>query len=238
VTSGGQSYGSGVFCYIGADATFDNCIISGNGNATFGGGFYGYYSAGVLTDCVISENNAINGGGALLGSPDGGNYEFVGCAFVGNSAHNGGGACCLNSAVFDGCTFAANSGTSYGAGIFCEHMIVDVDIINTIVAFSTTGAGIYVSTQAGVLPAVECCDVFGNAGGQYGGALTDQTGTNNNIAEDPLFCGAETGDYRLLDTSPCTAGNSPCGELIGALDVGCDSPVEPSSWGSVKARFR
>ena len=50
----------------------------------------------------------------------------------------------------------------------------------------------------------------------------DQTGSNGNISEDPLFCDALEGDYRLRLDSPCTAANSPegCG-LIGALPVGC-----------------
>jgi predicted outer membrane repeat protein len=236
-TSGGQSYGAGVYCHSGPSAAFTDCTFSGNSGGTFGGGFYGYYSSATFGECVFSGNSAINGGGALLGDPEV-NYEFASCTFVRNSANNGGGAFCGNTASFMGCTFALNSGAMYGGGIYCDHMIVDVQLINTVVAFSTVGAGVYVHTEAGQPPTVACCDVFGNDGGEYGGALSDQTGINNNISSDPKFCGAEIDDYRLLDTSPCSSGLSPCGSQIGAHGVGCDSPVEPVSWGSVKARFR
>jgi hypothetical protein len=39
----------------------------------------------------------------------------------------------------------------------------------------------------------------------------------------------------------CLPGLNPWGELVGAYDAGCppcDTPVESTSWGSVKALFR
>jgi hypothetical protein len=64
---------------------------------------------------------------------------------------------------------------------------------------------------------------------------------------DPLFCDSRIcsvgltcdGDYHLRVDSPCTASNSPCGELIGALDVGCGAtPVQILSWGGLKRLYR
>jgi hypothetical protein len=53
------------------------------------------------------------------------------------------------------------------------------------------------------------------------------------VFTDPLFCfgplpcgSAPTveGDYTLAQGSPCLPENSPCGELIGALGLGCATP--------------
>jgi hypothetical protein len=58
-----------------------------------------------------------------------------------------------------------------------------------------------------------------------------------NISEDPEFCGAASGDYTVHEGSPCD-GAAHDGLAIGAFGVGCDVPVDPTSWGAIKARFR
>jgi len=141
-TSGGQSYGSGIFAYLSAEVTLENCVIEGNGGATFGGGLYGYYSSVYATDCTFSGNGAVNGAGVFLGTPETA-YSFVGCKFAGNHANNGGGAYCVHTASFDNCTFAMNEGTIYAGGVYCGGSIVDVSLENTVVAFSTSGEGVY-----------------------------------------------------------------------------------------------
>ena len=97
---------------------------------------------------------------------------------------------------------------------------------NTVVAFSNEGEGLYLYDNPSYPSTMDviCCDVFGNAGGNYGGTLEDQTGINGNFSEDPLFCDLEAGDLTLASLSPCLPDNHPygymCG-LIGALDEGC-----------------
>jgi len=60
-----------------------------------------------------------------------------------------------------------------------------------------------------------------------------------NISEPPLFCGATAGDYSLQDCSPCVGAAHDGGD-IGAFGVGCscNSLVEETTWGRVKAMFR
>ncbi len=68
-----------------------------------------------------------------------------------------------------------------------------------------------------------CCDVYGNAGGNYVDCIAAQQGISGNISEDPLFCGSANPaePYSLRDDSPCAAPNNPgCGQ-IGAYGVGC-----------------
>lgn len=62
----------------------------------------------------------------------------------------------------------------------------------------------------------------------------------DNIEADPLFCGESDGDFHVAVDGPCDQSGSPpgCG-LIGALEANCfTTPVERTSWGRVKARFR
>ena len=48
----------------------------------------------------------------------------------------------------------------------------------------------------------------------------------------------ELADYTIDQESPCTPLHSPCGQLIGAFDVGCGAvAVEAATWGSIKASF-
>ena len=109
------------------------------------------------------------------------------------------------------------------------------DVAHCIVAYSLMGGGIHVETPTRVTP--QCCDVFENTGGNYTGALADQTDINDNISEEPQFCDAPTGNLTLYNTSPCAGEYSPCGELIGGNGVDCLSPVEQSSWGRIKAAY-
>ena len=77
-----------------------------------------------------------------------------------------------------------------------------------------------------VAPAtLTCCDIYGNAGGDWVGCIADQYGINGNISEDPLFCDLPGGDLHLNENSPCAAPQQPtCGQ-IGALGIGCYSLV-------------
>ena len=90
----------------------------------------------------------------------------------------------------------------------------------------------------GNAPSLECCDVYGNAGGNYDSVIGDLTGSDNNFSQDPEFCDLDNADYRLFDTSPCLAANTPCSERVGRWTEACDSPVERTSWGAVKALWR
>ena len=70
-----------------------------------------------------------------------------------------------------------------------------------------------------------CCDIYGNAGGDWTGAIAGQLGVADNFSLDPLFCDTADGDYHINSASPCAPANSGCGELIGALGVAC-SPLQ------------
>ena len=45
-------------------------------------------------------------------------------------------------------------------------------------------------------------------------------------------------DFSIDAGSPCAAAHSGGCGLIGALDVGCDTPVQAKSWGAIKSMYR
>ncbi|MBC8450987.1 hypothetical protein H8D73_02105 [bacterium] len=108
-------------------------------------------------------------------------------------------------------------------------------LVNCIIAFSVAGEG--VAADSDDIPTLTCCDVYGNIDGNYDANIGDQTGIDSNISVDPELCWFAIGDYRLFNTSPCLPGGHDCGVLLGAYSQGCDSPVEKTSWGRVKASW-
>ncbi len=110
-------------------------------------------------------------------------------------------------------------------------------ISNCIIAFTTTGPA--VACDAGTEnPTLTCCDLYGNAGGDWVGCIADQSGVSGNLSADPLFCDRPGDDFTIDAMSPCAPTLRPTCGLIGALDVGCDSPVQAKSWGAIKAFYR
>jgi hypothetical protein len=90
------------------------------------------------------------------------------------------------------------------------------------------------------VPMLGCCDIFGNAGGDWIDCIADQLGQGGNISEDPLFCDPEVGDFTLRGDSPCAPFSPPNPECdrIGAWPIGCGpTAIEASSWGEIKSLF-
>ena len=96
-------------------------------------------------------------------------------------------------------------------------------------------------------PVVEMCNVWWNDRGSdvpanYGGDLTDLTGVDGNISEEPFYCdftGIFGYDYHVCVASPNIPPQS--AEQIGAFGMGCtscESPVAEVSWGAIKALYR
>lgn len=142
----------------------------------------------------------------------------------------------LAGAVITHCTMARNAAT-VGGGIAVFDGPLELE--NTIIADSPSGEAI--GWLGPILPTLSCCDLFGNAGGDWVGGLEEQLGVRGNICEDPLFCDPENGDFTLQECSPCAPFSPPNPEcdLIGAWPIGCGgTPVAETTWGALKALFR
>ena len=195
-----------------------------------------------FTNCIFYGSHAdLEGGGLTLDGCASGAFD---CTFTGNTALWGGAVAanyCSAPMLAGGCTFALNqiSGTrGAGAGIAVNGG-EPTQLVNCIVAFSTLGEAVYCEDGAAVT--ADGCVVFGNAGGDWVDCLFGQEALLYNSDEDPLFCDMLNRDFTLCSNSYCLPENNTPSVFIGAHRVGCDtcdSPVETSSWGSIKALFR
>ncbi|MBD3348013.1 MAG: hypothetical protein GF400_02310, partial [Candidatus Eisenbacteria bacterium] len=227
-----------------SDVVVENCEFRRLESLIQGGGVHMEGdSAPTFTNCVFDSCSSMGDGGALSGI-----YAqpvFEQCVFVENSAGYDGGAAWFGdglSAVFDECTFSENSGVSGGSAIACVSDMLYREaaactLRNSIIAFGTGSAGAATCAGTGSVT-LECCDVYGNGGGDYTQCLAGQNGVNGNISEDPLFCGNEnpSSPLTLASNSPCAASNQPTCGRIGAYGVGCtgqadwDGEGDGSTW--------
>jgi hypothetical protein len=216
-------YGGGLF--VEAYSASSSVVITSSrfvsNVATYGGGARIWRSDGAfeMHDCEFLSNEAAGYGGGLYCRRA--NALFDGCTFACNSAADGGGGsfCATGQPQFLNCTFSGNTALGHGSGI-CNWDEGQALLENSSVAFGGGAEAVYCEGTSTVT--LNCCDVFGNAGGDWVGCIEDQYGINGNISEDPLFCDPDNDDYHIFAHSPCAPENSPpgCG-LIGALGVNC-----------------
>ncbi len=134
------------------------------------------------------------------------------------------------------CTFAGNYAQQGAVVRFAG--IEDVTFERCLMAFN--GVGGIVSGSPFYSFEITCCDIYGNAGGDWVGPLSGYLGCDGNISADPLFCNPGAEDFTIACDSPCapfTPPNPEC-DLIGARPVGCGSTaVTECSWGAIKSLF-
>lgn len=207
-----------------------NCLFEGNTATTSGGGLaaggsgYTSISGSVVSNCVIRNNQAFNGGGCAAAR----NVVLEDCVITGNTAVNIGGGIITGGreCVFFRCLIAHNSAGSEGGGVDLSWdsvlsdslvyantasmgggvSVLDATVLNcTIVGnhASANGGGVRKGT---VLNSI----VWGNTGGEIDYAAVSNScspylspGIGCNINANPLFINPAGGDYRLLASSPC-----------------------------------
>ncbi len=177
-------------------------------------------SSPVIENCVFAVNAAQFGGG--VSCEDVSCAVFTNCIFTHNSAEHGGGMNCdFSVPTLINCTFCGNSATgtlAAGGGVECWNF-ASPSLENTIIAFSSSGQAVRCRATSSALLA--CCDLYGNAGGDWVGYVASQLESSGNFSADPCFCDPASEDYHIWNYSPCNQGS--CG-LIGAWPVGCWDP--------------
>lgn len=170
-----------------------------NGYVHEGGGIYCWASSPTITDVILSGNVARRGGGIYCGRG--------------------------SVPVLRNVTFYANSAVEGGA-IYCTYY-AGPSVENTIIAYSGQGGAVVLSGE-GNTPTFTCCDIYGNVGGDWTGAINNRNGQSGNICEDPLFCLDANPEkpYSLHSDSPCICGPQLACGIMGATGVGCWSGVE------------
>jgi hypothetical protein len=221
-----------------AATSFLHCRFVENSSGFGGAVAVGQYAGTPLFDhCEFIDNTAETGGAIGLETvgPMSREASIRYCLFLRNTAGSASAIDIMEQApVIDHCTFVANSATdAVILGIAASAPV----ITNSIFAFSPEGRAVYCSASTATL---SCCDLYGNAGGDWVGCIAGQLGINGNISADPLFCDVQGDDYRVDAGSPCTPEQNPgCGQ-IGAFAAGCGSPtpVQPTRWGAIKWMYR
>jgi hypothetical protein len=209
------------------------CKFSGNSTEGYGGAvLIDYYGSAEIRECLFVDNRALKGGAmAAYYVPDESEWAYVdGCTFERNMALAGGAVWlwranvrCTGSMyvhdwaddcggvfdVLDGglavldCTLHGNGAGGYAGGIAVRHSLFV--LARTIISYSTSGEAVY---RFGPLaPTIQCCDLCGNAGGDWVGTVACYAGIEGNFSEDPVFCDRENGDFHLAENSPCMPEN-------------------------------
>ncbi|MFA5239344.1 MAG: PQQ-binding-like beta-propeller repeat protein, partial [Phycisphaerae bacterium] len=169
------------------DANLDGFTIT---NASIGA-IRCYSSSPTITNCIISGNTGMYGGGIYCYSRS--NPIITNCTITGNSAHNyGGGIYCgySSSPTIANCTITGNTVVNYGngGGIYCENNS-SPKITNCNITSNATwrdGGGIYYRNSS---PTITSCIIAENTAGRDGGGIHGNT-------------------FRLMLTNCTIAGNS------------------------------
>jgi hypothetical protein len=211
------NYGGALQVSQSSTAEVVGCRFLMNTSDECGGAVFSWvYNSSTFEGCLFRGN--VGHGAAVVASGDC-NPAFSYCTFENNQGvASGGGITIINgsAATVENCTFHGNSGAA-GAHIYLNAGSA-VTVGNSILAFAEVG----VAVRGWGSVTLTCCDVFGNAGGDWVGAIADQAGINGNICADPMFCSAPE-DLRIHVDSPCapfSAPNPEC-DLIGAHPAYC-----------------
>jgi len=214
------------------DSEFTGCTFIENNGYQVGGAVDCAYGTFGFSDCRFEGNTVNHGYGAGVSLWWDVVAEIDGCTFLNNGpAEWGGGLSVMtdSEATVRSCTFSGNEAIYSGGGIHVEHNGCSAVIENSIIAFSPQGDAVGCTQEGDVT--LSCCDLFGNAGGDWTGCISTQLGQAGNIELDPRFCDAAGGDLGLLPESPCAPFSEPNPEcdLIGAWPVGCMGQHVPES---------
>jgi len=215
ITSCQGDDGAGMLCYGGATPTLTRVRFAGNTAASTGGGCYISSPNGAvsISDCTFYNNTSVSagaGGGGLYLRGGGVAMTVTGCTFAWNKGNLGS---CIR--LYDGAS---------------------PTIEDCILSFGRVGPPLF-RFDEDEAPVTSRCIVYGN---EYG---DDLLGTvSDTLLRDPRFCGMLSGDLTLCSNSWALPGNNAWGVQMGAHGDGgcgeCDSPVEASSWGRIKALYR
>jgi hypothetical protein len=176
-----------------------------NGYGYEGSAVWCWASSPTIANVIIRRNVAtFNGGGLYAGG--GARPNVRNATFVGNSA-------------------------AQGAAVFCGPNSA-VTLSKTIIALNRQGGSAVAQDLTGLIY-FDCCDIYGNVGGDWFGGIADQAGVRGNISEHPLFCMDENPEspYSLHLDSPCLRACTSDPDYMGALGLGCGVP-------SIEARVR
>lgn len=217
--TGGEHPGDGGAIYCESSPRIENVVFHHNG-ANRGGAIFVQGGSPKIDSCTFVENRGDSraGGVALYGAE----CEITNSLFTANWGY-------IGSAVFlpDSSTVALIGCTVTGNNSSLDKDCLGVDgnshlvIRNSQVTFNSRHAAR--NYGDGTIDVVGS-NVYGNAEGNFDGAIASSAGISGNISADPLYCDSENRQFTMRADSPCTDYNAPDGVQMGAFGVQCDAP--------------
>jgi predicted outer membrane repeat protein len=217
-----------------SDLSASDCDFKENSAINYGGAIFSSSSPVALERCSFEANlvSYLRGGAIYLA---GSQAEILECVFTGNAAPSGGALNLHNPSTrlaVRSTTFHENVAPGPGA-VLHDDEGATVEFTRCIITSSIGGETI--ACNVGSSMTLECCDLWGNQGGDWVDCIADSHG-DGNFSQDPLYCDPP-GDLSLSPESPCLPGQHPNGidcDLIGAFALGCSptavlDPVEDGS---------
>ncbi|PKK82395.1 MAG: hypothetical protein CVT49_13995 [candidate division Zixibacteria bacterium HGW-Zixibacteria-1] len=221
---GDVAYG-GAMSLAHSNSMIRNCVFSNNRSAA-GSCIYISYGSPLIENCIFRDNVAQPV--AVAAHAAGIYMAFTGavishCQFFNNNSPKGT-AMTIDEAspLIEYCTLTRNNGSAEGSVIECIGGSFGSSpvINNSIIAFNDQCQAFYCG-DASCTPIITCTDIFGNTLGNWTDCIAEFENSDGNIYIDPLFCNIGARDFHLAQNSLCAPDNNFCGDLIGALDVGC-----------------
>jgi len=205
-------HGGGIYCSFASPLISHNKIY--NNNADVGGGIacYGESSPKILYNYIHSNVSSIGGG---INCYEDAEPEISNNIITGNTALYGGGIWLedVNIQEFNNNTLSGNFAL-LGGGIYCTGSTGNINATNTILwSDSAYNEGNEIYLDSGGSINIEYCNIQNT--------LWPGTG---NISCDPMFCDPDSGDF-YLEGHSCCEGSGEGGVDIGALGVGCITPI-------------
>ena len=251
ITNGFSSYHGGAVRIAFSSPTIENCRFLNNQvdagrNAEVGGAIHANFGSNpLLVDCVFEGNRAADAGGAVHFTNSSG--RILRCDFRGNWALHGGGAifCAASNPAIEQCRFSGNScgtghwgsalhfdrvesrsvvtGCTFSGDVAPDEVIfarrgATPTITSSLIAFNGPGRAVH---TIGARITLECCNIFGNEGGDWVGVIADQRASAGNFSQDPLLCDSVGDGLAVHSSSPCLPESNECGVRVGVAAEGC-----------------
>ena len=253
ITNGYGLLGGAIYCYNNSSPSINNCVIKTN-SAVFGGAIASTNSKSHpnITNCTITANSALVGGGGIY--CNGGSPTIKNCIITGNSAPDGGAIYSHNAGnpLIANCTIAANTAAGSAAGIYC-YKSSDLAINNSILWGNNAPLASEVRVSSLGAPTsirISYCDIQNPEKNVICDSDCSISWGLGNIDNDPHFVNLSylseskivtSGDYHLLDDSPCIDAGDPDfiaepsetdidgnPRILGQkIDIGADEFVSP-----------
>jgi len=192
-TSGGGIYCSSLSTLGSPSPIINECYFMDNIATGDGGAICSFLGSALVSNCVISGNQA-NSGGAIVVYED--NISIHNCVISNNSASNrfyGGGAiyCSRSTATISNCTIIRNRTVGYGGGIYVTAGNVNTKVNNSILWENAASKGTQIALKNGGFGPASLTISYSDAQGGVAAVYLEPGCTLNwqegNIDIDPCF---------------------------------------------------